>query len=347
VEPELPGAPAGIEAVRRHSADGRTWLFAFNHTDGPREIIAAGVDLVSGRRVEGRLTLACGDAVVLREDGFGRRPARTRQEHTPTPVGPARSTWSVTSSDVGLRDLELVEGEGPCQSPFTMGVSRPGAPAWKVPARYGFRRKRWMAPAAYAWPVRAWAGKVVGMGVAGDLGVIQPGRSPLARAVRYLASTGPGARFFSRLVPPLDAAFLRASRGRVTASEWIAGLPTVHLTTTGARSGQPRTISLAAVVVGDDLAVIGSNWGRSRHPAWVHNLAAHPHAEVARAGRRVPVTAVQATGEQAERIWQEARRLYRGFRTYPQRTGGRPIRIFVLHPDAEDRPDRSRPAPGR
>ncbi len=170
------------------------------------------------------------------------------------------------------------------------------------------------------------------MGIAADLGVIPLGRSPVARAVRHLASTGPGARVFSRLVPLLDTAFLRASSGRATASEWVAGLPTVHLTTTGARSGQPRTVSLAAVVVGDDLAVIGSNWGRSRHPAWVHNLTAHAEAEVARAGRRVPVSAVEATGAEAERIWQAARQLYRGFSTYPQRTGGRRIRVFVLHP---------------
>ncbi|HET9657475.1 MAG TPA: nitroreductase family deazaflavin-dependent oxidoreductase [Kineosporiaceae bacterium] len=170
------------------------------------------------------------------------------------------------------------------------------------------------------------------MSLAAGLGVIPPGRSPLARGVRYLASTGPGSRLASRLVPPLDAAFLRASHGRVTASEWVAGLPTVHLTTTGARSGLPRTVALAAVVIGDDLAVIGSNWGRSQHPGWVHNLAAHPGALVSRAGRRVPVTAAEATGDMAERIWQEARQLYRGFRIYPERTGGRQIRVFLLRP---------------
>ncbi len=170
------------------------------------------------------------------------------------------------------------------------------------------------------------------MSVASDLGVIRPGRSPIARGVRYLASTRPGAWFFSLLVPPLDAAFLRASHGRLTASEVIAGLPTVHLTTIGARSGQPRLVCLAAVVVGDDLAVIGSNWGRSRHPAWVHNLDVHPDAVVARAGRQVRVTAVEATGEQAERIWRSARQLYRGFRTYPERTDGRRIRVFLLRP---------------
>lgn len=170
------------------------------------------------------------------------------------------------------------------------------------------------------------------MDLAGELNVIPLGRGPVARLVRFLASTGPGARIFSRLVPPLDGGFLWASRGRITASEWIAGLPTVHLTTIGARSGQPRTVSLAAIVVDADLAVIGSNWGRSRHPAWVHNLAAHPAAEVTRAGRQVPVTAIEATGEQADRIWQLARETYRGFRTYPERTGGRAIRVFLLQP---------------
>jgi deazaflavin-dependent oxidoreductase (nitroreductase family) len=175
---------------------------------------------------------------------------------------------------------------------------------------------------------------VIGMRVADSLGVTGPSRSPIARGARYLVATGPGASIFSRLMPGLDAASLRVSGGRLTASELMGGLPTVQLTTIGAHSGQPRTVFLVAVVVGDDVAVIGSNWGRPRHPAWVHNLVAQPQAEVAKAGRRALVTAVEVTGEQAEQIWRSARELYRGFRTYPERTGGRRIRVFILRPRA-------------
>jgi deazaflavin-dependent oxidoreductase (nitroreductase family) len=78
--------------------------------------------------------------------------------------------------------------------------------------------------------------------------------------------------------------------------------------------------------------VIGSNWGRAAHPGWVHNLDADPHATVTWHGRSIDTRVREATGEEAEVIWQAARSLYRGFRTYPARTGGREIRVFVLEP---------------
>lgn len=170
------------------------------------------------------------------------------------------------------------------------------------------------------------------MTIAAELKINPVGRSPLARSVRWLGSTALGARVFAQVSPRLDATVMHLSGGRATASEWIAGLPTVHLTTTGARSGQQRTVALAAVVVGDDVALIGSNWGRARHPGWVHNLAANPDAVVSRAGRSVPVRAVEARDGEAERVWAQARSLYRSFRTYPERTGGRQIRVFLLRP---------------
>ncbi|TWP50109.1 beta-galactosidase [Lentzea tibetensis] len=67
----VPVSRAGLEIVRRSSAgaDGHvSWLFAVNHTDTDAELDASGVELLSGTRVSGRLTVRAGDVVVLREE---------------------------------------------------------------------------------------------------------------------------------------------------------------------------------------------------------------------------------------------------------------------------------------
>jgi deazaflavin-dependent oxidoreductase (nitroreductase family) len=196
---------------------------------------------------------------------------------------------------------------------------------------------------------------VTTVGVAADLGLeaflsAGParsgfGRSAFGRGLRLVASTRPGARVFARTAHHLDPIAARINRGG-TLTETLAGLPTIFLTSTGARTGLPRTNPLVAVPTGADVAVIGSNFGRATHPGWVHNLLADPRATASRRGRRVEVLAREATGARAEQIWQQARALYHGYRTYPERTGGRVIRVFVLEAcSAEPGPTRAGPRP--
>lgn len=70
VGPEVPGAPPEVEAVRRHAGDGsgRRWLFLTNHGAQARSVPSSGLDLVTGRRVDGAVTLLPGGCAVLRED---------------------------------------------------------------------------------------------------------------------------------------------------------------------------------------------------------------------------------------------------------------------------------------
>ncbi|MBE1492245.1 beta-galactosidase [Plantactinospora soyae] len=65
VGPTCPGAPDGVEAVRRRTA-GESWLFLLNHTDVPQTVPASGVDLLTGVRAES-VTLPAGGCAVLRE----------------------------------------------------------------------------------------------------------------------------------------------------------------------------------------------------------------------------------------------------------------------------------------
>lgn len=67
----VPRGPEGVEVVRRRGERGGTpvsWLVAVNHGGGDAELPAAGVELLSGERVTGRLVVPAGGVVVVREE---------------------------------------------------------------------------------------------------------------------------------------------------------------------------------------------------------------------------------------------------------------------------------------
>jgi deazaflavin-dependent oxidoreductase (nitroreductase family) len=123
------------------------------------------------------------------------------------------------------------------------------------------------------------------------------------------------------------------TRGRYTVGNLISGLPVVMLTTTGAKSGEPRTVPILGLPTDDGIAVIASNFGQHRHPGWYYNLRANPEAEVAVNGsRRQRVRAVEADEQRRERIWQAGLKVYPGFDQYARRASHRRISVFVLEP---------------
>jgi deazaflavin-dependent oxidoreductase (nitroreductase family) len=131
-----------------------------------------------------------------------------------------------------------------------------------------------------------------------------------------------------RVLPPADRLVARLTRGRVVA---LGLAPSLLLTTTGRRTGQPRSAPLVYATEGDGYLVIGSNWGQPSHPAWVLNLLADPDAVVLLRGRSIPVRARQLTGAERERAWQLALRVWPAYDTYARRAG-REIMVFRLEP---------------
>lgn len=154
----------------------------------------------------------------------------------------------------------------------------------------------------------------------------------IQRALRRFAASGPGSWLFARVMHHIDRPVHRLSKGRFTFASLVSGLPVVMLTTTGAKSGQPRTVPLVGIPAQSDLAIIASNFGQYRHPAWYHNLRAHPEAEIVVQGQRRRVRAREADGERREQIWQEGLRVYPGFGQYERRASHRRISVFVLEP---------------
>jgi deazaflavin-dependent oxidoreductase (nitroreductase family) len=150
------------------------------------------------------------------------------------------------------------------------------------------------------------------------------------RAVRRFASSGPGAWLFVRLAHRLDKPFFRLSKGRFTLASLIAGLPVVMLTTTGARTGKPRTVPVLGLPSPEGLAVIASKFGQRDTPGWCHNLLANPEGEVAVDGQRRRVRAIEVEGDRRRRVWEHALTIYPGYEQYAKRAAHRRIHVFVL-----------------
>ena len=169
------------------------------------------------------------------------------------------------------------------------------------------------------------------MGLALDLGYVIRRPNLLHRGIQAFASTRAGAWVFSKALRHLDDVVVRASRGRTSAPELLAGLPVVDVTTTGRKSGLPRTSHLIAVPYGDTLALLGTNFGQPSTPAWVLNLEADPTATVRYRDRIASVVARPATEAEFARVLAGSGPIYPGYRKYHQRIGDRRrLRIFVL-----------------
>ena len=109
----------------------------------------------------------------------------------------------------------------------------------------------------------------------------------------------------------------------------IGKLPVLLLTTTGRKSGQPRTQPLAFTRAGNGYAVIASKGGSAKHPLWYLNLRANPLAEVTVGRETRKVRARDAHGAERERLWHALTDLYPGYDRYAQKTS-RQIPVVVL-----------------
>jgi deazaflavin-dependent oxidoreductase (nitroreductase family) len=150
--------------------------------------------------------------------------------------------------------------------------------------------------------------------------------------LRRFAASGPGSWLFARLLHRIDRRFYQLTRGRYTFSSLLSGLPVVMLTTVGAKTGQRRTVPVLGLPTQDTLAIIASNFGQDRHPAWYHNLRRHHDADIVVNGMHQRVEAVEAKGQRRAEIWEEGLRVYPGFGQYERRAAHREIAVFVLQP---------------
>ena len=150
------------------------------------------------------------------------------------------------------------------------------------------------------------------------------------RSVRRFAATRPGSWLFARTLHHLDRIVYRLSKQRTTCASVLSGLPVVMLTSTGAKSGRENTVPLVGFEEGDAVILIASNYGQAHHPAWFHNLRAHPRARIEVRGQWREVTAEQVESPERERYLAIAAVAYPGYRRYEQRAAPRRISLFRL-----------------
>lgn len=131
------------------------------------------------------------------------------------------------------------------------------------------------------------------------------------------------------MVGKLNAPIYRLTGGRVGGK--LGKAPILLLTTTGRKSGEPRTAPVLYLADGDRFVVINTNAGNAKTPAWSLNLRANPEAEVEVGRKRVAVRARLAEGEERTDLWRRHMEQYSGWEFYESKLD-RDIGVFVLEP---------------
>jgi deazaflavin-dependent oxidoreductase (nitroreductase family) len=152
-------------------------------------------------------------------------------------------------------------------------------------------------------------------------------------AIQKLASFKASGWFLYHYLHHFDRVILRVSGGRLTLTSLLTGVPIGLLTTSGARSGLPRThplLYLADESDPDKIALVASNFGQERNPAWYYNLKANPEATFKIDGQVGEYTAREAKEEEYVIWWKKAEGAYLGYPLYKQRAKNRRIPIMVL-----------------
>jgi F420H(2)-dependent quinone reductase len=151
----------------------------------------------------------------------------------------------------------------------------------------------------------------------------------LRHRLLWLRRSGP-------LLTRAHARLIRWTGGRIRRSfVFTGGMQLLVLTTVGRRSGKRRSTPLGYLRLGNGYAVIASNAGSDRVPAWWLNLQADPVAQVLADRTRHTVRARRATDAEDEMIWAEFARLNPGFDEYRSLTERRiPVVILEKEPTA-------------
>jgi F420H(2)-dependent quinone reductase len=146
---------------------------------------------------------------------------------------------------------------------------------------------------------------------------------------RHSQSRRAVANLMFRILGGAHCLVYRLTRGKVGGR--IAKMPVLLLTTTGRKSGRPRTQPLTYTGVGEGYAVIASKGGATHHPLWYLNLRHDPLAEVTVGRETHTVRARDAEGEERERLWRQLADVYPGYDRYARKTS-RQIPVIVLEP---------------
>ena len=110
--------------------------------------------------------------------------------------------------------------------------------------------------------------------------------------------------------------------------------PLILLTTTGAKTGQPRIIPLMYVPYGNQILAIASKGGAVNHPEWYYNVLAHPDVTVEVGDEKFETTARILIGTEREKAFEKAVEVFSPYGKY-QEKAPREIPVIALERPAE------------
>lgn len=136
---------------------------------------------------------------------------------------------------------------------------------------------------------------------------------------------------YMKFANSLHRGLIKISGGKLG---WSAiGMSVVELTTTGAKSGEPRRVMLTSPLEeGDTIVIVASAGGNPASPAWYHNIVKHPEVEVVYRGKpRQKMHARVATPEERARMWPILTKAHKNYAGYQEKTT-REIPLVLLEP---------------
>lgn len=133
-----------------------------------------------------------------------------------------------------------------------------------------------------------------------------------------------------KVMSALNTWAYRATGGRL-GGRFLRGAPVLLLTTTGRKSGMPRTAPLLYIQEGNAYVVVASKGGMSHHPDWFKNLLANPRVEVEVGRQKMTMLARRAAAAEKAGLWPKLVKMYSNYDDYQARTR-RDIPVVILSP---------------
>ncbi len=158
----------------------------------------------------------------------------------------------------------------------------------------------------------------------------QPQKSRIDKVLQAFARTRLGGWSFINVFPVIDRWLIPRTHGRLKVA---MGQPILLLHTRGAKSGQARASPLLYTPHENGFIIVASKAGAAHHPAWYHNIRAHPDSVTVEVGGRMIAVRPRVVDEpERSDLWRRVNDNYNGYETYEQRAGGRIIPVVLLEP---------------
>ena len=139
-----------------------------------------------------------------------------------------------------------------------------------------------------------------------------------------------------KVMSRMNTRIYRATGGRV-GKKWRIGagfkkpVPICLLTTTGRKSGQPRTVPLCYLQDGDNVVLVASQGGLPSNPQWYGTILANPAVEIEIGKRRTAYTAHKASSTERDQLWPQLVDMYADYASYQAWTD-REIPVVICAP---------------